>query len=127
MDYPELNELIAWMNSPYENSGVWSPVDWWDQDMPEEMAETIVELCTPALRDELTSLREELPGVIDQKQQLEEKWGSLPDAELCRQLKVDLIVLTHLESPVGSDESPIGSFEDLGQLLDFLITLELEE
>ena len=127
MDYPELNELIAWMNSPYENSGVWSPVDWWDQDMPEEMAETIIELCTPELRDELTSLREELPGVLDQKQQLEEKWGSLPDAELCRQLKVDLIVLTHLESPVGSDESPIGSFEDLGQLLDFLITLELEE
>ena len=127
MNYPELNELIAWMNSPYENSGVWSPVDWWDQDMPEEMAETIVELCTPELRDELTSLRDELPGVIDQKQQLEEKWGSLPDAELCRQLKVDLTVLVHLESPIGSDESPIGGFEDLSQLLDFLITLELEE
>ena len=127
MDYPELNALIAWMNSPHENSGVWSPVDWWDQDMPEEMAETIIELCTPELRDELTSLRDELPGVIDQKQQLEENWGTLPDAELCRQLKVDLTVLVHLESPVGSDESPIGSFEDLGQLLDFLITLDLEE
>ena len=127
MDYPELNALIAWMNSPHENSGVWPPVDWWDQDMPEEMAETIIELCTPELRDELTSLRDELPGVIDQKQQLEENWGTLPDAELCRQLKVDLTVLVHLESPVGSDESPIGSFEDLGQLLDFLITLDLEE
>ena len=127
MDYPELNELIAWMNSPHENSGVWSPVDWWDQDMPEEMAETIVELCTPELRDELTNLRDELPGVIDQKQQLEEKWGPLRDAELCRQLKVDLTVLTHLESPIGTDESPMGIFEDLSQLLDFLITLELEE
>ena len=126
MDYPELNILVAWMNNPHENSGVWSPVDWWDKDLPEEMAETIVELCTPELRDELVNLRADLPRVIEQRQQLEDKWGTLSDTELCRQLKVDLTVLVHLESPVGTDENPIGCFEDLSQLLDFLITLELE-
>lgn len=126
MDYPELNALIAWMHSPHENSGAWSPVDWWAQDMPEEMAEIIAELCAPELRDELKSLRDELPGVLEQKQQLEERWGALPDNELRRQLKVDQIILEHLEGSIGSEESPIGTFESLGQLLDFLITLELE-
>ena len=127
MDYPELNTLVDWMNNPHENSGFWSPVDWWDQDLPEEMAETIAELCSPELRDELVSLRADLPRVIDQKQQLEDQWGALSKGELCRQLKVDLTVLVHLESSVGTNESPIGTFEDISQLLDFLITLELEE
>lgn len=127
MDYPELNTLIAWMSEPHEDSGVWSPVDWWPQDLPEEMAETIVELCDPEVRQDLIKLRDELPTLIEKRSQLEAKWGQLPPNDLCRQLRIDMMVLNTMASDIGVDDSPIGTFENLSQLLEFLIELDLNE
>jgi hypothetical protein len=122
-----LNTLIAWMDSPYENSGTWVSVDWWDSEMPEGMVETIKELCAAEPRANLIQVRNGLPQLVVEKKELEEKWGKLPEGELCRYLKSDLIVLRHLNDSIGIDDNPIGSYENIKELLDFVIDLDLSK
>ena len=125
MDYEYLSTLIAWMNSPFENSGNWRPVDWWEQEMPEGMAETIVDLCGEEPRAELIEIRAGLSKLSTDKQHLEEKWGTLPERELCRYLQTDVLILRYLNTPIGVDANPIGVYGNIKELLDFLIDLDV--
>ena len=126
MDYDELSILIAWMESPFENSGTWTSVDWWEQEMPEEMADIIAELCTGEPKEELIKVRNGLDSIRKEKKQLEDKWGSLPLQEMCRYLQTDALILRHLDAPIGIDDNPIGTYKNIEELLDFLVDLEVK-
>jgi hypothetical protein len=68
-----------------------------------------------------------LPQLVVAKKELEEKWGKLPEGELCRYLKSDLIILRHLNDSIGIDDNPIGSYGNIKEFLDFVIDLDLNK
>ena len=127
MRYEEIYTLIAWMQSPFENSGTWKAVSWWDQEMPEGMAEAMVEVYHPDVREGLIGLRDRLTEIPAQIEQLEEKWGKLPVGELRRHLDTDLFVLDYLNAPIGVEDSPLGTFSNLIELLNFVIEFDLSD
>ena len=127
MRYEDLYTLIAWMKSPYENSGEWTTVNWWGQEMPKGMADAMIEVCEVETRDALIELRDTLPSMTSSIAQLEETWGKLPIGELRRHLDTDLFVIEHLDSSIGMEDNPLGTFSNLKKLLDFVIDFDLTE
>jgi hypothetical protein len=125
--FEDLHTVIAWMESPFEDSGTWTSVSWWDQAMPEGMAEAIVAVCEPGVREALVGLRESLPATTAAIQKLEEEWGELPMSQILRHVRTDLFVVEHLEKPVGIEDNPIGRMANIGALLDFVIELDLSK
>ena len=125
MKYESLYTLIAWMQSPYENSGDWKSVSWWDQEMPEGMADAMVEVCEPDVREELIELRDQLPEMIKSIEQINEKWGQISINEMRMHLKTDLFVIQYLDQSIGMEDHPLGTFPHLKALLNFVIEFDL--
>ena len=61
------------------------------------------------------------------KSQLESEWGELRKDDLALKLNADKLLLNYLEEPIGIESNPLGIFDNISALLDYLIGLEFDD
>ena len=123
-EYDIVETLIAWMEDPTGGEIEYHPEF---GSIPSEMLECLKELRDPEVREDLMRVRSLIPKLIIDKSQLEAEWGKLRNHDLALKLNADELLLNYLEEPIGIESNPLGVFDNISALLDYLIGLEFDE
>jgi len=123
-EYDIIETLIAWMDDPTGGEIVFHPEF---GSIPSEMLDCLKELRDPEVRDDLIRVRSLIPKLILDKSQLESEWGKLRTDDLALKLNADKLLLNYLEEPIGIESNPLGIFDNISALLDYLIGLEFDD
>lgn len=123
-EFDIIETLIAWMEDPTGGEIEYHPEF---GSIPSEMLECLKELKDPEVREDLMRIRSLIPKLIIDKSQLEAEWGKLRIHDLALKLNADELLLNHLEEPIGIESNPLGVFDNISALLDYLIGLEFDD